>query len=120
MVYRNLGRLQESLRSGRAALKLLRGLEDPQAEAYVLSSLAESHEKLGHYPSALSYLKRSLRLRRKIGDREGEVGALYDLARIHENLGDMDRSGDASDEAISKREALEEGRKVISTRERRS
>ena len=120
VVYRNLGRLQESLRSGRAALKLLRGLEDPQAEAYVLSSVAESHEKLGHYPSALTCLKRSLRLRRKIGDREGEVGALYDLARIHENLGDMDRSGDASDEAISKREALEEGRKVISTRERRS
>lgn len=120
VVYRNLGRLKGSLRSGRAALKLLRGLEDPQAEAYVLSSLAESHEKLGHYPSALTCLKRSLRLRRKIGDREGEVGALYDLARIHENLGDMDRSSHASDEAISKREALEEGRAVVSTGEGRS
>lgn len=120
VVYRNLGRLQESIRSGRAALKLLRGLEDPQPEAYVLSSLAESHEELGHYPSALSYLKRSLRLRRKIGDTEGEVGALYDLARIYENLGDMDRSNDASDEAIVKREALEEGRAVITSREGRS
>lgn len=120
VVYRNLGRLQESLQSGRAALKLLRDLDDPQAEAYVLSSLAESHEKLGHYPSALSCLKRSLRLRRKIGDREGEVGAYYDLARIYENLGDMDRSRDASDEAMSKREALEENRAVIPTGERRS
>lgn len=119
VVYRNLGRLQESLRSGRAALQLLRGLEDPQAEAYVLSSLAESHEKLGHYPSTLSCLKRSLRLRRKIGDREGEIGALYDLARIYENLGDMDRSSDASDEAMSKRETLE-GRIIIPTGERRS
>ncbi|HET7480881.1 MAG TPA: tetratricopeptide repeat protein, partial [Rubrobacteraceae bacterium] len=128
VVYRDLGRLQESLRSGRAALKLMRDLEDPQAEAYVLSSLAESHEQLGHYPSALSCLKRSLRLRRKIGDREGEVGALHDLARIYETLGDLDRSSEASDEAISKREALEdgpkeglkEGREVIATGEGRN
>jgi hypothetical protein len=41
--------------------KLLQGMNDLQAEAYVLSSLAESHSRLGHYPSALSCLRRSLR-----------------------------------------------------------
>ena len=46
----------------------MRDLNDLRAEAYVLTSLAESYAGLGHYPSALSCLRRSLRLRRRIGD----------------------------------------------------
>lgn len=88
VVYRDLGRLRESVRCGRESLRLLRSLDDPQAEAYVLTSLAESYSKLGHHPSALSCLRRSLRLRRRIGDKEGEAGVLRDLARVHEELGD--------------------------------
>jgi len=99
VVYRDLGRFRESVRCGRAALELLRGLEDPWAKAYVLSSLAESHRKLEHHPSALSCLKRSLRLRKKIGDEEGMIGVLQDLARVYESLGDPERARACAREA---------------------
>jgi hypothetical protein len=49
VVYRDLGRLKEAVRCGRAALRLLRSVDDLQAEGYVLSSLAESYRGLGHY-----------------------------------------------------------------------
>lgn len=120
VVHRDLGALRESLRNSRETLELLRNLEDSQAEAYVLSSMAESHAKLGHHSSALSCLRRSLRLRQKIGDKEGEIGVLHDLAKVYESRGDSERSSDASEEAMSKREALEENCEVISTQERRN
>jgi predicted Zn-dependent protease len=91
-------------------------LSDLQAEAYVLSSLAESHGKLGHYPSALSCLRRSLR--RKVGDKEGEVGVLYDLARIYENLGDTDRSRACSEEAALKKGMLEQAQLALGAERR--
>jgi tetratricopeptide (TPR) repeat protein len=93
-------------------------LSDLQAEAYVLSSLAESHGKLGHYPSALSCLRRSLRLRRKVGDKEGEVGVLYDLARIYENLGDTDRSRACLEEAALKKGTLEQAQLALGAERR--
>lgn len=102
VVYRDLGRLRDSVRSGRAALRLLRDLDDKQAESYVLTSLAESHARLGQYPSALSCLRRSLRLRRKIGDTEGEVGVLRDLADVYERLGDAGRARASLEEAARK------------------
>ncbi len=107
VVYRDLGRLRESLRCGRGALELLRDLGDLQAEAYVLSSLAESYDGLRYYPSALSCLKRSLRLRRKVSDSKGEVGVLRNLARVYDNLGNTGRARDASEEAARKETTLE-------------
>jgi len=106
------------VRSG--ALELLRDVKDLQAEAYVLSSLAESHLGLGHHPSALSCLKRSLRLRRKVGDKEGEVGVLYDLAKVYEDMGDKDHARKARDEAASKEGTSGEAREAISTLKRRN
>jgi FimV-like protein len=108
VVYRDLDRLRESVRYGRAALRLLRDLNDPQTEAYLLSSLAESHRRLKHYPSALSCLRRSLRLRRRIGDEEGEVGVLEDLARTYESVGDSDAARIFLEEAVLKKGTLEE------------
>jgi DNA-binding SARP family transcriptional activator len=108
VVYRDLGRLKESVRCGRSALRLLRSLDDLQAEGYVLSSLAESYRGLGHYSSALSCLRRSLRLRKKTGDEEGEIGVLQDLAGIYEELGDKGHARTCSEEAASKKGALEE------------
>jgi FimV-like protein len=86
----------------------LRELTDRQTEAYVLSSLAESHRRLKHYPSALSCLRRSLRLRRRIGDEEGEVGVLEDLARTYESVGDSDAARIFLEEAVLKKGTLEE------------
>lgn len=51
IVYRGLGRLENSLGSGRAALGLLRDVDHLQTKAYVLTSMANSHAGLGHYPS---------------------------------------------------------------------
>jgi tetratricopeptide (TPR) repeat protein len=102
VVYRGLGHLKESLRSGREALRLLRDLKDPQAEAYVLSSLAGSHSKLGQHSSARSYLQNSLRLRRKIGDEKGELGTLHDLAKIYVDLGETSRAQVFLEEAAPK------------------
>jgi tetratricopeptide (TPR) repeat protein len=99
VVYRDLGRLRESVRCGQSALELLGNLEDPWAEAYVLSSLAESHGKLGHHSSALSCLKRSLKLREKIGDEEGLIRVLRDMAAVSENLGDPEHARACAREA---------------------
>lgn len=90
------------MRSGRAALELLRDLEDPKAEAYLLSSLAERYGKLGHYPSALSCLKRSLRLRKRIGDEEVQVEVLRDLTEVYGSVGDSTRARACSQEIVSK------------------
>jgi tetratricopeptide (TPR) repeat protein len=109
VVYRDLGHLKESLRCGKASLELLRNLDDLQAEAYVLSSLAESYGRLEHHPSALSCLRRSLRLRKRIGDKEGEVEVLRDLAKTYEGSGDPDRARACSEEAASKEGTPEEG-----------
>jgi len=114
VVYRDLGRLEESVRSGRAALERLRNLEDPQAESYVLSSLAQSYGKLGRHPSALSCLKRSLKLRKRIGDREGEVEVLRDLAAAYEGSGEPERARAYAREAESKGRTPREG--VLSER----
>jgi tetratricopeptide (TPR) repeat protein len=113
VVYRDLGRLRESVRCGQSALELLGNLEDPWAEAYVLSSLAESHGKLGHHSSALSCLKRSLKLREKIGDEEGLIGVLRDMAAVYENLGDPERARACAREA---EERISEG--VLSSERR--
>jgi tetratricopeptide (TPR) repeat protein len=85
----------------------LKNLEDFQGEAYILSSLAESHNELGRYKSALSCIKRSLRLRRKIGDEEGELKALRYMAEVYEKLGDEARAREASKEAARKEEELQ-------------
>jgi len=117
VVYRDLSRLKESIRYGRAACGMLRGdLQDMQSEAYVLTSLADSYERLGHHKSALSSLRRSLRLRRKVGDKEGEIGTLHDLAWVYEKLGDAGRARASLEEAGRKAEPLE----VPSGMERRS
>jgi hypothetical protein len=47
-------------------------------------------------------------LRKKIGDEEGEIGVLQDLAGIHEELGDISHARTYSEEAASKKGALEE------------
>ena len=108
VVYRDLGRLKESLACGREALRSLQDLEDPMAEAYVLSSLAESHTRLGQHPSARSCLRHSLRLRREIGDEEGEIDALRNLAKIYIDLGDLDLAQSSLEEAGRKSEAQQE------------
>jgi len=107
VVYRDLGRLQESLHCGRRAVELSRGLGDHQAEAFVLTSLADSYRELGHLKNALSCLKRSSRLRQQTGDARGEIGALRDLARVYESLDDENGARAAREEAARKEEALQ-------------
>jgi len=107
VVYRDLGRLQESLHCGRRAVELSRGLGDYQAEAFVLTSVADSYRELGHLKNALSCLKRSSRLRQQTGDARGEIGALRDLARVYEGLDDENSARAAREEAARKEEALQ-------------
>ena len=106
VIYRDLGRLKESLACGREALRLLRDLDDPRAESYVLTSLAETHSRLGQHPSARSCLRQSIKLRQKTGDEEGEVSALRSLAKTYIDLGDIDHAQASLEEAGRKGEAL--------------
>ena len=85
---------------------MFRSVEDLQAEAYDLSSMAESYLRRGRHPSTISCLERSLRLRRKIEDGGGEVGVLHDLAEVYEGLGNADLARRARDEAAALREAV--------------
>src|SRR5215203_5151714 len=107
VVYRDLGRLQESLHCGRRAVELSRELGDYQAEAFVLTSVADSYRELGHLKNALSCLKRSSRLRQQTGDARGEIGALRDLARVYEGLDDENSARAAREEAARKEDALQ-------------
>jgi len=107
VVYRDLGRLQESLHCGRRAVELSRGLGDHQAEAFVLTSMADSYRELGHLKNALSCLKRSSHLRQQTGDARGEIGALRDLAKVYESLDDENGARAVREEAARKEEALQ-------------
>jgi tetratricopeptide (TPR) repeat protein len=107
VVYRDLNLLRESLRRGREASTLLRSLGNLQAEAYLLKSLAESYDRCGHYPSALSCPRRSPRLRRRIGDDAGEIVVLYELAKVYSSLGDIEAASASFEEAAQKERVLE-------------
>ena len=107
IAYRESGRLRESLRCGRGALELLRNLGDLQAEAYVLSSLAESYHGFGIL-SRRPLVPETVAQAAPEGERrQGRGGVLRNLARVYDNLGDTGRVRDALEEAARKEIALE-------------
>ncbi|WP_350241832.1 ATP-binding protein [Deinococcus sonorensis] len=75
VVYRDQGQFDASIRCSEQALELVRRVRDPQAEAYVLSSLAASQQALGRWAPARAALEHSLNLRRQTGDAEGVTSA---------------------------------------------
>ena len=82
VVYRELGRLEESIEVGGAAAGGLRRRGDPLGEAYVLVSLAEANRSAGRPAEAKRCLERSLALRRSVGDLEGAAEVERKLVQL--------------------------------------
>ena len=80
VVYRDLGRFDESIALGRAAVERVHGRQDPLGAAVLLTSLAASYEAAGDTSSARECLERSLTLRREAGDMEGVTATRQALA----------------------------------------
>lgn len=77
----------EALRSGEAALRLYRRLQDTAGEAATLLALGNAYNFLGHYQASIEHYQRSLDLARAIGDRRGEAHALGSLSIAYQLLG---------------------------------
>lgn len=82
VVYRDLGRLGESIAAGREALLSVQGIDDPLGEAFLLTSLASSYQRAGRTGEARACLERSLSLRRNCGDTDGEAAMGEALAAL--------------------------------------
>lgn len=81
VVYRDLGRLDDSIEAARWAVDGVRG-DDPLGEAFLLSSLAASYRCAGRTEDARVCLERSLALRRDGGDVEGAASTADALAAL--------------------------------------
>ncbi len=83
VVYRDQGRLDESIEAGCDALERVRRAgTDPLGEALLLTSLASSYERAGRVEEARACLERSLGLRRGRGDDEGAAATIEALAKL--------------------------------------
>jgi DNA-binding SARP family transcriptional activator/tetratricopeptide (TPR) repeat protein len=82
VVYRDQGRLDESIEAGRDAVARVRTGSDPLGEAFLLTSLASSYQRAGRFEEARSCLQRSLDLRRACGDDAGAAETVTALATL--------------------------------------
>ncbi|MDZ7801132.1 MAG: AAA family ATPase [Trueperaceae bacterium] len=82
VVYRDLGRLEESIEAGRDAVLDAQGRDDRLGEAFLLTSLASSYRRAGRIDEARDCLERSLALRRDCGDTDGEAAMGEALAAL--------------------------------------
>lgn len=82
VVYRDLGRLDESIEAGRDAVARMRAGDDPLGEAFLLTSLASSYRLAERFEEARTCLERSLDLRRGCGDDDGAAATIEALASL--------------------------------------
>lgn len=82
VVYRDLGRLDESIETARDAVERAGSGDDRMGEALLLTSLADSYRLAGRIEEARASYERSLALRRRCGDADGEEATLAALAQL--------------------------------------
>ncbi|CAN5642892.1 hypothetical protein BH23DEI1_BH23DEI1_17530 [soil metagenome] len=82
IVYRDLGRLPESIEAGCDAVDRAHARGDRLGEAFILTSLASSYERAGRPMEARDCLERSLKLRRDGDDVGGVASTLEALAML--------------------------------------
>jgi tetratricopeptide (TPR) repeat protein len=84
----NLRRWQEdSIRCYRSALAGAQALDDREAEAWVLNSLATACREEGRLSEAADCLDRALEIRGRLGDRRGQGSCLLNLGRLYVQMG---------------------------------
>ena len=88
VVYRDLGRLEDSIEASLNALAQVTKLGDLTAEARILLSLADSYRACGHTAEAGRCLERSLALRDKLGDVAGKKVVERELASLRHSAAD--------------------------------
>ena len=87
-LYREDGRLRESIAVQRTALAMFRSWGDERVEGSVLDGLARTYLAMGQHARASAKCHAALAIRRACGDRFGEAESLECLGRLHEAVGD--------------------------------
>jgi|GEM_PF-1088690 len=87
MIYRRLGRSEESLKVFTLGLEISRSNGFRQGEIMALNGLGHLDTLAGAYDRALEHHGESMRLARQYGEPEEEANALLGLGNSHEKLG---------------------------------
>jgi CHAT domain-containing protein/tetratricopeptide (TPR) repeat protein len=80
----------QSVQAFKAALPLLRRLNDSASEAFTLGSIGSAYASLGQTDSALNYTSRTLPILRATGERHAEGIMLNNMGLYYQHLGDSD------------------------------
>jgi len=97
----NLRRWQEdSVRCFESALVGAEALDDREAEAWVLNSLATAYQETGRLSDAVDCLNRALEIRGRLGDRHGQGSCLINLGHVYVKMGRLPAAVDVLKQAL--------------------
>ncbi len=91
VVYRDLGRADEAIEMGRAAVERMQSREDPLGTATLLTSLAATYRAAGEIHAARTCFERALTLLTKTGDAAGAAAARQALIDLGSGRSDDQR-----------------------------
>ncbi|HFE65929.1 MAG TPA: tetratricopeptide repeat protein [Chloroflexi bacterium] len=86
LVYRQMGRVRQSIVCYKEALALFDSLADRKNKVRVLNNLGAACKSLSEFQQAIDYHQQALSLARQLGDREQEGDAIANLGVVYKNL----------------------------------
>ena len=86
LVYRQMGRVRQSIACYKEALALFDSLADRKNKVRVLNNLGTACKSLSEFQQAIDYHQQALSLARQLGDREQEGDAIANLGVVYKNL----------------------------------
>lgn len=89
ITYRQLGRLDEAIASGKQAVQAAGSVAPSQGPA--LNSLAVAYRERGDFRLALEYLLKSLAVAEKLTTKDGQAFVLNNIGSVYHDQGDIDQ-----------------------------
>lgn len=111
------GKFEEALTAYRAAMGLLRSLNDEAGQAQVYSSAGWVLQSLGDVPNALGSYEAALYLFTKLGDEDGEVRIRLGIGSLYQSVGEVDKAFDQYTIALPKASKSQQARIRVSAGE---
>lgn len=87
-VYAEQGRYQESLELRSRALEIVKGLNNPAAEAQLINNIGIIYQEQGNYTEALSSFQAALAIEESIDARARMATSLNNIAIVYDNQGE--------------------------------
>ncbi len=96
-----LEQYEKAVQYNNEALKIARKVENPRAEAALLSNLGELVERQGDFEKALQLYQNAINLSDETGNKDKEIGYRANLGRAQVLLGAYDQAVETLEELIS-------------------